>query len=81
MVALGVYFYLKDIAYDVSGISWLPIVSLSGVMFIVAIGVSSLPYVVIVELLPPKVSDKNGIFEIFIIFFLHSFAAKCPVFL
>lgn len=41
--------------WDVTPIWWLPVASVSGAMFINALGVTSLPFIIIVELLPPKV--------------------------
>ncbi|XP_067009456.2 facilitated trehalose transporter Tret1 [Anabrus simplex] len=56
LAALGVYFYLKDIGSDVSGISWLPVTSLSVYVVVLSIGVSPLTFVVLTEICLPAVT-------------------------
>lgn len=53
---LATYLYLKESSIDVSGFEWIPIMSLSLVIFIASLGIISLPFVIMTELLPNKVS-------------------------
>lgn len=55
LAMLGVFFHLKDGGTDVSGIGWLPLVSL--VMFIVSfsLGYGPIPWMMMGELLAPEV--------------------------
>jgi MFS family permease len=52
---LGVYFYLQHIDYNVTLISWLPLLSFSMLMFLGAIGILSLPFLILTEVLAQKV--------------------------
>lgn len=54
--AMGCYSYLSYIKFDVTSMNWLPVVSLSFVLFISSIGLIPLPYVIISEVLPQKVN-------------------------
>ncbi|GAB0091267.1 hypothetical protein DMENIID0001_060860 [Sergentomyia squamirostris] len=51
---LGAYFLLKHLSFNLSEVSWLPIVSLSGCLFLSA-GIFNIPLYVMAELLPAKV--------------------------
>lgn len=53
---LATYSYLKKTGIDVSEFEWIPIMSLSLVIFIASLGIISLPFVIMTELLPNKVS-------------------------
>lgn len=66
LAVLGGYFFAQHSGWDVSAYGLLPVVSMSAGMFLV-IGVSTLPYVLVVELLPPHVSG----FSFIIISFLN----------
>lgn len=58
-VALGsmsAFIYLKNSDYDVSEVKWIPLVCFSVAIFIGNIGAASLPYVVIAEIVPVKVT-------------------------
>lgn len=51
----SVYLYLNQNGYDLSAFSWLPVATLSFIMFIASAGVGSLYAVCFVEYLPTKV--------------------------
>lgn len=55
LVVLGTYSYLSKNGYDVTGFGMVPILSLSFVIFIASIGIITLPFVVIAEVLPTKI--------------------------
>lgn len=55
---LATYLYLKDCEtceVDLSSLEWIPIISLSLVIFIASLGIISLPFVITTELMPSKV--------------------------
>lgn len=54
LLAMGTHGYLK-MYYDMSDFGWIPIASLSFVIFVAAIGVLPLTFVMLSEILPLKV--------------------------
>ncbi|XP_055307284.1 facilitated trehalose transporter Tret1-like [Sitodiplosis mosellana] len=54
-LATSLYHYLYISGYDLSLFSWVPVVSLSFVIFILAAGILPLQLICVVEYLPPKV--------------------------
>lgn len=54
---LSVYLYLKQIGYDVSNYMWIPLVSLSLIIFITSCGIMALSNICAVENFPLKVSQ------------------------
>lgn len=52
---MGVHAYLAVSGFDVSKISWLPVASLSFVIFIASVGILPLTFVILSEILPQKV--------------------------
>lgn len=56
LVLMGAHDYCKNgLSIDMTAYSWIPLLSLSGVCFISATGMTSLPYVVSAEVLPEKI--------------------------
>lgn len=55
LLVTGVYCYLNTSGFDVSSLNLLPIITLSAFIFVTAIGLNPVPYVVAAESLPPKV--------------------------
>lgn len=55
LFSLCVYFYFKNLGYDLHSVIWLPVISLSFVMFIGSAGIIPLAGCCTVENLPPKV--------------------------
>ncbi|XP_053697379.1 facilitated trehalose transporter Tret1-like [Sabethes cyaneus] len=58
--AMGVHAYLKVIGFDVSVISWVPVASLSFVIFIASVGMLPLTFVILSEILPHKLRSFGG---------------------
>lgn len=56
---LGLYSYMKTLGFDLHEFSWIPLVSFSFVIFIANFGVLTLPFLVLSEISPPKVSFVN----------------------
>lgn len=55
LVVTGVYSYMNTHGYDVSSLNLLPVISLSAFIFITAVGLNPVPFVLLSEVLPPKV--------------------------
>uniref|UniRef100_A0A1B0DPC5 Major facilitator superfamily (MFS) profile domain-containing protein n=1 Tax=Phlebotomus papatasi TaxID=29031 RepID=A0A1B0DPC5_PHLPP len=55
---MGVYVFLTSRGYTLEGFEWIPVVSLSAVMLVSAIGIVALPYPIMAELLPTKLRHQ-----------------------
>jgi hypothetical protein len=55
LIAMGMHGYLK-MYYDMENFNWIPIASLSFVIFIASVGLLPLTFVMLSEILPQKVS-------------------------
>lgn len=55
LVITGIYSYLGHEGYDISSFNLLPVISLSLIIFIAAIGVIPVPYVLVNEIFPRKI--------------------------
>uniref|UniRef100_A0A182P8A2 Major facilitator superfamily (MFS) profile domain-containing protein n=1 Tax=Anopheles epiroticus TaxID=199890 RepID=A0A182P8A2_9DIPT len=60
LFAMGTHGYLKSQHVDVSAINWIPVASLSFVIFIASVGLLPLTFVILSEILPPKVRGLGG---------------------
>ncbi|XP_058060817.1 facilitated trehalose transporter Tret1-like isoform X1 [Anopheles bellator] len=60
LFVMGTHGYLKSQHIDVSAISWIPVASLSFVIFIASIGLLPLTFVILSEILPPNVRSMGG---------------------
>jgi MFS family permease len=56
LASMGCFSFLNKQGYDVSSLSWVAILSLCFVVFNASIGIMSLPFVVLAEVLPNKVN-------------------------
>lgn len=56
LTMMGVYAYLSVAKVDVSQLYWLPVASLSFVIFIASVGMLPLTFVILSEILPDKVA-------------------------
>lgn len=54
--SMGIFAYYKKLNYDVSDLNWIPLFCFSFTIFVGNIGVLNLPYLIIAEILPVKVS-------------------------
>uniref|UniRef100_A0AAG5DAG9 Major facilitator superfamily (MFS) profile domain-containing protein n=1 Tax=Anopheles atroparvus TaxID=41427 RepID=A0AAG5DAG9_ANOAO len=60
LFAMGTHGYLKSQHIDVSAVNWIPVASLSFVIFIASVGLLPLTFVVLSEILPPKIRSLGG---------------------
>lgn len=56
LAVMGAYSFLDKQHFDLKMFNWVPVTSLSFVIFIASIGILPLPFVVLAEVLPNKVS-------------------------
>ncbi|CRL04884.1 CLUMA_CG017935, isoform A, partial [Clunio marinus] len=70
---LGSYSYLNASGFDISNLSWIPILSLSLVIFLASLGVISLPFIMITELMPSNVKRFIHVTIAIAIFLSRSF--------
>lgn len=56
---MGVYMMLKSNDADVTAINWIPLASFGFVLFVSQLGVLSLPFVVLAEIMPYKIKDTS----------------------
>ncbi|XP_055640539.1 facilitated trehalose transporter Tret1-2 homolog [Toxorhynchites rutilus septentrionalis] len=54
--------YAKSLGYDVASFSWLPLVCFSFAIFIASMGVLTLPFVVLAEIMPQKIKGFASTF-------------------
>lgn len=59
LTAMGTYSYLDNLHFDLQYFNWVPVMSLSFVIFIASIGILPLPYIVLAEILPNKVKTAS----------------------
>lgn len=57
LVALGTYTYMNSLGYYVQPFSWVAIASFSSMLFLASCGIIPLPYVILSEIMPSKVSS------------------------
>uniref|UniRef100_A0A1B0BCA7 Major facilitator superfamily (MFS) profile domain-containing protein n=1 Tax=Glossina palpalis gambiensis TaxID=67801 RepID=A0A1B0BCA7_9MUSC len=57
---LGGYIYLNAIGYDTQPFAWIPIASFSFTIFIGCCGVLTLPFVLVSEIMPPKIRSSGS---------------------
>jgi len=57
LFAVAIYHYLNINGFDLTGFVWVPVVSLSFVVFISSAGINALAYVCSIEYLSPKVNS------------------------
>lgn len=59
LAVMGAYSYLDKLNFDLDHFNWVPVCSLSFVIFIASIGILPLPFIVLAEVLPNKVNSKS----------------------
>lgn len=57
LIVLGVYMMLKSWHIDLAAFSWIPLVSFSFAVFVSQLGVLSIPFIVLAEIMPEKIKD------------------------
>lgn len=56
---MGGYMALKERGYSMEGFTWVPVTCFSFVIFIASVGILSLAFLVMAELIPEKVSTQT----------------------
>ncbi|XP_062551190.1 facilitated trehalose transporter Tret1-like [Armigeres subalbatus] len=57
---LGTFAWLKEQQFDLTGFGWIPIVSLSVTVFLFCVGLCSIPFFVLPEILPAKICNAGN---------------------
>ncbi|XP_019565072.3 facilitated trehalose transporter Tret1 [Aedes albopictus] len=57
---LGTFSWLKEHQFDLTGFGWIPVVILSITMFIFCVGLCSIPFFVLPEILPAKICNVGN---------------------
>lgn len=74
LFTLAAYSYLRENDYDVTNFSWLPLLSLSLIIFISNAGIIALAHICAIENYPPKVRSLNLFAQVLLfIFHMHFF--------
>ncbi|XP_058446700.1 facilitated trehalose transporter Tret1-like isoform X2 [Malaya genurostris] len=60
LAIFAAFSYVKSIGYDVTSFNWLPLVCFSVVIFVASMGVLTLPFVVLAEIVPQKVCPRKA---------------------
>ncbi|XP_017966707.2 facilitated trehalose transporter Tret1 [Drosophila navojoa] len=68
--------YLKVLQYDTSGFDWVPVAAFSFMLFIASWGLLTLPFLVISEILPPKIRSTAIMVLMSILWLLSMLAIK-----
>lgn len=55
LCVIATYSYLSQTSVDMSRFAYVPVISLSLVVFLASLGIISLPFIIITELMPNKV--------------------------
>lgn len=61
---VGAFSVFDKSGYDLTGFSWIPIVSMSFAIYLASIGIVALPFIIMTEILPAEVSKSNEVLEI-----------------
>lgn len=59
---LGAYMMIKSWNVDVTAFNWIPVASFSFVVFVSMLGLLSLPFLLLAELMPEKIKDGSVAF-------------------
>lgn len=76
---LGLYVGLSSKGYDCSGFQWVPIGSFSMAIFFSQLALLSLPFLVIAEILPPKVRSLGSNICLTILWFISFSVLKVGI--
>lgn len=59
---MGTYTLLRSMEYDVESQNWIPTACFSFILFAASLGIQSLPFVIISEILPAKLKEFGASF-------------------
>ncbi|ALC39238.1 CG33281, partial [Drosophila busckii] len=75
--AMCAHSYLKSTGYDTSGYDWLPVVAFSFMLFIACWGLLTLPFMVVAEILPPKIRSTGMMMIMSVLWMISMTTIKC----
>ncbi|KAH8267463.1 hypothetical protein KR018_005366, partial [Drosophila ironensis] len=74
--AMATYSYFQVLGYQVESFSWVPVAGFSFMLFLAALGLLSLPFLVISELLPAKVRSTANMILMSVLWFISTCSIK-----
>ncbi|KAH8248789.1 hypothetical protein KR032_003244, partial [Drosophila birchii] len=79
--SMGTYSYLTFLGYPVESFSWVPIAGFSFMIFMAAWGLLTLPFLVISEIMPPKIRSTASMILMSVLWLISTFIIKMmPIF-
>lgn len=75
-VVMASHSYLKVLGYDTAGLDWVPIAAFSFMLFIASWGLLTLPFLVISEIMPPKIRSTASMLLMSILWLLSMLTIK-----
>ncbi|XP_064541797.1 facilitated trehalose transporter Tret1 [Drosophila montana] len=75
-VVMASHSYLKVLGYDTAGFDWVPIAAFSFMLFIASWGLLTLPFLVISEIMPPKIRSMASMLLMSILWLLSMLTIK-----
>ncbi|EDW63945.2 facilitated trehalose transporter Tret1 [Drosophila virilis] len=75
-VVMASHSYLKVLGYDTAGLDWGPIAAFSFMLFIASWGLLTLPFLVISEIMPPKIRSTASMLLMSILWLLSMLTIK-----
>ncbi|XP_017075057.2 LOW QUALITY PROTEIN: facilitated trehalose transporter Tret1 [Drosophila eugracilis] len=74
--AMGIYSYFQVLGWHVSTFSWVPIAGFSFMLFLAAVGLLSLPFLVISEIMPQKIRSTAIMLLMSVLWLISTCAIK-----
>lgn len=65
-MVLATFIYLNNCELDLAHLQWIPVLSFATILFIASIGVLPIPYIILGEILPNKVTKPFHLNDIFL---------------
>lgn len=75
-VIMGGHGYLKTFGYDTSGFDWVPVAAFSFMLFIASWGLLTLPFLVIAEIMPPKIRSTANMLLMSVLWLISTCTIK-----
>lgn len=77
LITLGVYMMLRSWSFDIEQFNWIPLASFSFIIFVVALGILTVPIILMSEIMPERIKDA-GVSLCMTLLWAFSFTAiKC----
>lgn len=71
LIVMGVYMMLRSWGVNVETYNWIPVAALSFVIFVASLGILTLPFTVMAEIMPEKIKDASLSFCMSLLWFFR----------